>query len=103
MTAETEPHGRIYDAVMSAADREQMEAARQMEGLAEEIAVMRVRLRALIEEGRPDARLLTQAMNALVRAVAVQYRLSPKAKDDLAANVAATLNSIADQWSLPEA
>ena len=35
-------------------------------------------------------------MNTLVRAVAAQYRLSPRAKKDLADNFAAVFNSLGD-------
>ena len=40
---------------------------------------------------------MLQGISMLVRAVATQYRLSPKARKDLADHLAATLNAVRDQ------
>lgn len=72
-------------------------AALAMEGLEEEIAVLRVRLYKAIEENPDDFRLMTHGIDMLVKAVAAQYRLSPKARKDLAAQITAVLNSVGDQ------
>lgn len=82
---------------MTEAERIELAEAHGIEGLEHEIALLRVRLKAAIN-GRPeDLKLLTHGVQTLVRAVAVQYRLSPKARKDLADNLAAVLNSFGDQ------
>jgi len=73
-----------------------MEVARQMEGLAEEAAMLRVKLRTAINQENVDIRLIKYGTDALVKVVAAQYRLSPKSKKDLAESLAGTMNIIAD-------
>jgi hypothetical protein len=92
----------IYAAIFTGEEGADFDTALAMEGLTEEIAALRVRLKAAFKEKKPDLRILTQAMNALVRAVATQYRLSPKARKDLAENVAALVNSLGDQLLPPD-
>jgi hypothetical protein len=82
---------------MERSEQELLNEAMAIEGLEQEIALLRVRLKAAFEEEKPDLRLLTKVMNTLVRAVATQYRLSPKARQDLADNLSAILNSLGDQ------
>jgi hypothetical protein len=87
----------MYEREMTQAERADLEEARDMEGLGEEIAALRVRLAKLYRDEGLDPKVLLRASEVLMRAVATQYRLSPKAKRDLAENVAALLNSIGDQ------
>ena len=84
---------QFYAAVVSQAD---LEAARQVEGLEEEIAVLRVQLRQAVREHPKDIKLMSQGLGMLVKAVAAQYRLSPRAKRDLTENLAGILNSFGD-------
>lgn len=87
----------FYDHSLSEAERERLPAAREMEGLDEEIAVLRVRLMTAMNEHPQDFRLLSQGVEMLVKAVAAQYRLSPKARRDLADHITNVLNSLGDQ------
>ncbi len=89
--------GGFYTEALSEAEQLLLEKAREVEGLDEEIAVLRVRLRKALDEAPEDLRLLTQGVGMLVRAVAVQYRLSPKARRDLTDHLANLLNSLGDQ------
>ena len=82
---------------MTEAERIELAEAHGVEGLEHEIALLRVRLKAAINDRPEDLKLLTHGVQTLVRAVAVQYRLSPKARKDLADNLAAVLNSFGDQ------
>ena len=63
-----------------------LDAAREMDGLSEEIAVLRVRLAELLGGDELDQRVFMDAVSVLIRAVATEYRLSPKAREDLASN-----------------
>ena len=73
-----------------------------MESLGDEIATFRVRLKTALKEHPEDFRLLERGIAILVRAVSAQYRLSPKAKDDLADSLAAVFNSLGDHMLPPD-
>ncbi|MBI2913818.1 MAG: hypothetical protein HYY03_07850 [Chloroflexi bacterium] len=87
----------FYRDAMSEAEQVELGEAQQVEGLDDEIAVLRVRLKRAVEERPEDLQLLVRGVDLLVKAVAARYRLSPKARRDLAENLAATLNSLGDQ------
>jgi hypothetical protein len=87
----------FYSDALSEAEQLLLEIAREMEGLDEEIAVLRVRLRKALDERPEDLRLLTHGVDMLVKAVAAQYRLSPKARRDLSDHLSNLLNSLGDQ------
>ena len=87
----------FYIGAVSEAEKPALASALHMEGLEEEIAVLRVKLRSAIKEHPEDLPLLTQGVGMLVRAVAAQYRLSPKARKDLGDRIALVLNSLGDQ------
>ncbi len=96
------PKGRsslrnFYHQALTEAEQIELERAQESEGLEDEIALLRVRLKTAVEERPDDLKLLVQGIGMLVKAVAAQYRLSPKARKDLADNFAAALNSLGDQ------
>lgn len=92
----------FYKDAVGASERELLATAGTLEGLQEEIALLRVRLLEAVKENPGDLLLLIRGVNALTRAVAAQYRLSPKARRDLADHMANLLNSLGDQFALPE-
>ncbi len=83
-------------------ERLDLERAHKVEGLDDEIALVRVRLKRAIGHHPENIELLSKGMEILVRAVAARYRLSPKSRKDLADSLAATLNSLGDQLLPPE-
>jgi hypothetical protein len=88
---------RFYGKALSQAELVMLEEARDLEGLDEEIAMLRVRLFTALRDHPEDLRLLTHGIAILVRAVAAQYRLSPKARRDLSDHLSNLLNSLGDQ------
>ncbi len=92
----------FYRQVLDKAERLDLERAREMEGLDDEIALMRVRLKRAVGERPQDVQLLVKGLEILTRAVGARYRLSPKSRRDLADNLAATLNSLGNQLLPPE-
>jgi hypothetical protein len=95
----------VYARRLSPEKQQELDAAREMDGLSEEIAVLRMRLAELLDENaeeKIDPRVFMEGASVLIRAVATQYRLSPKATKDLAANIAAAMNSIGDQLFSPD-
>lgn len=87
----------FYHGAVDQAERLDLERAQEIEGLDDEIALLRVRLKRAVEEHPQDVQLLVKGLDILVRAVGARYRLSPKSRKDLADNLAATLNSLGDQ------
>jgi len=91
----------FYRQSLDRAERLDLEQAQEIEGLDDEIALMRVRLKRAVEEHPEDVQLLVKGLDILVRAVGARYRLSPKSRKDLAENLAAALNSLGDQLLPP--
>jgi hypothetical protein len=87
----------FYRQALGQAERLDLEQAQEIEGLDDEIALMRVRLKRAVEEHPEDVQLVVKGLDILVRAVGARYRLSPKSRKDLAENLAAALNSLGDQ------
>ncbi len=92
----------FYRQVLDKAERTDLRRAEKIEGLDDEIAVMRVRLKRAVEEHPEDLPLLVKELDMLARAVGTRYRLSPKSRRDLADNLVAVLNSVGDQLLPPE-
>lgn len=82
----------FYRAALSEAER--WEQARQMEGLDEEIALLRVRLKEALERQPEDAQLIAKGVDLLVKAVAARYRLSRKAQRELSDSLAGVVQSL---------
>ena len=92
----------FYRHVLDRAERADLKRAEKIDGLDDEIAVMRVRLKRAVEERPEDLPLLVKGLDVLTRAVSARYRLSPKSRRDLADNLGAVLNSVGDQLLPPE-
>ena len=73
----------FYAQALTSAERVRLGQARQLQGLDEEIALLRVRLARLAAEHPDRLELLLKGINTLLRAVATKYRLSPKAEENL--------------------
>jgi hypothetical protein len=93
------PH-KFYDDAYAGSEKRLLKSAQKMEGLAAEIAVIRVELLKLMKDRPPDFdfRLLTHGIDTLIKAVSTQYRLSPKATKNLAEHMTNLLNSLGDQF-----
>lgn len=91
----TRPQG-FYEAVLSQAERTRLKHARTLEGLDEEIALLRMKLSQLAQENPEKLELLLKGIGLLVRAVATRYRLSPQAKKDLLQSALGVVQGIGD-------
>ncbi len=92
----------FYRHALDEAERAELKRAEKIEGLDDEIAVMRVRLKRAVQEHPENLPLLVKGLDMLARAVGTRYRLSPKSRRDLADNLVAVLNSVGDQLLPPE-
>lgn len=84
----------FYEEALSQAEQVALSQARGLEGLDEEIALLRVRLRSLAAEEPENWTPFLKGMELLVRAVGARYRLSKKAQEDLMESVMGVLEGI---------
>ncbi len=84
----------FYDAAMSESERLLLPQARKLEGLDEEIALLRVKLATVLAEHPEDTELVLKSVGVLTRVIATRYRLSQKAEQDLYQSVLGVLRGI---------
>ena len=86
--------GAFYEEALSQAEKVRLSRARRIQGLDEEIALLRVRLGGLAEEQPENIELLIKGIGMLVRAVSAKYRLSPKSEKDLYQSMLGVLQGV---------
>jgi hypothetical protein len=84
----------FYDEALSEAERAALPLARELRGIDEEIAVVRLRLRSALEQHPEDLKLMAKGVDLLVKALSVRYRLSKDEKADLSAGIRGILGEI---------
>ena len=84
----------FYDEALSEAERAALPLAREIRGIDEEIAVVRLRLRSALEQHPEDLKLMAKGVDLLVKALSVRYRLSKDEKADLSAGIRGILGEI---------
>jgi hypothetical protein len=87
-------HG-FYSQVLDEAEKIQLEQARAIEGIDEEIAILRVKLRALIEKQPERFDLHMEAANTIARLVRTRYHITNGAKKSLRDAITKVLTDIA--------
>ena len=92
----------FYDEALSEAERLRLPTVRAVEGIDEEIAVLRTRFYTLAEQRPQRLDKLVKGMGVLVRAVGMRYRMSPKSEESLAESLAGVLNGIGASVGLGE-
>lgn len=86
---------RFYDSAVPEGDRVALDVAREVEGLDQEIAVLRVRLRRALEDHPEKMTLMLKGVELLVKALAAKYRLPKDAKTEVSASIEGVLNEFA--------
>ena len=71
--------------------------AMKVEGIDQELALLRSRFKELTEEENADIETLLRAAEMIGRTVIRRHRISPARADEFAGNVGAALKSITDQ------
>jgi len=92
----------FYASALDAAERIELEEAAEIEGLDEEIAVLRVKLRKALVEHPEDRQLMMRGIELLVKAVSARYRLSKQAQEDLAESIDGVIRGVGGAL-MPEA
>ena len=93
-SARKEKDRGFYDSALSEAERILLPQAMEMEGLEEEIALLRVKLNSVIAQQPENMALVLKGIAMLTRAVATKYRLSKEAKENLADAIDSVLKEI---------
>ena len=86
--------GRFYEAALDEAERAEFLLALQVEGIEEELALLRVRLRRALKDNPDDLALMLRGVDLLSRALARRYRLSRQDTAELVANLRGVLDGI---------
>ena len=87
---------RFYARALNEAERADLPVALEVEGMEEELAVLRLRLRTAIEEHPEDYPLMFRGLELIARAVAARYRLSKGQQGDLTQHLVAALHRVED-------
>lgn len=79
----TRRRGNYYSSkLMRSEDRAELRRAAKVEGLEDEIALLRMRLKRAAVEDEEDLEVLSLGMERLSRAIGLQHRMSPKKGED---------------------
>jgi hypothetical protein len=84
----------FYAQALSEAEQVELRQAWDVEGLDEEIALLRLRLKQMLREHPENMPLLLRAIELLVKAVGARYRLSKEAKENLTDAVTGVLKEV---------
>jgi hypothetical protein len=91
---------QFYAEALSEAERADLPLAREIDGVDQEIALLRLRLRSLLAERPEDFTLMLRGVDLLTKAVSARYRLSKQAREDLSTALAKVVRGMAE--TLPE-
>ena len=92
----------FYGSALGAAHQTAMKYAANIEGLDEEIKVLRTRLRDAVGESPESFQLMVRGMELLARLVAVRHRLSRKAEKQISDSLSNLVRGLASEL-YPEA
>lgn len=87
-------HG-FYSKVLDEAERLDFEYATGVEGIDDEIALIRVKIKSLVAHDPNNIKLIMQATNTLARLVRMRYNISKKDKKGLKEAIGNVLRDIA--------
>ena len=85
----------FYSRALDEAEKVEFEEASQVEGIDEEIALLRVKLRELVESQPDRVDLHFEAANTIARLVKTRYQISKEQKKSLKGAVAKVLAEVA--------
>jgi hypothetical protein len=85
----------FYSKVLDEAEQLDLELAGGVEGFDDEIALLRVKIKSLLESDPENIRLLMQATNTLTRLVKAKYHITKEQKQGLKEAIGNVLRDIA--------
>ena len=87
-------HG-FYSRVLDENEQLDFKRATTVEGIDEEIALLRVKIKSLVERDPENIKLIMQAINTLARLVRVKYNIAKEDKQGLKEAIANVLSDVA--------
>ena len=87
-------HG-FYSKVLDEAEQLDFERATAVEGIDDEIALLRVKIKSLLERDPENIRLIMQATNTLVRLIRTRYKISKEDRKGLKEAIGNVLRDVA--------
>ena len=87
-------HG-FYSKVLDEAGRLDFEQARGVDGIDDEIALLRVKIKSILSHDPENIRLIAQATNALARLVKTRYHITKEQKKGLKEAIGNVLRDVA--------
>ena len=91
-------HGQkrgFYSKVLDEAEQLDLELAQGVEGIDDEIALLRVKIKSILENDPENIRLIMQATNTLARLVKTRYNITKEQKKGLKEAIGNVLRDIA--------
>jgi len=85
----------FYSRVLDEAEQLDFELASGVEGFDDEIALLRVKIKSLLENDPENIKLILQVTNALVNLVKARYKISKEQKQGLKEAIGNVLRDIA--------
>ena len=85
----------FYSKVLDEAERLDLELASGVEGIDDEIALLRVKIKSILEKDPQNIKLIMQATNTLAGLVKTRYNISKKQKKGLKEAMGNVLKDIA--------
>jgi uncharacterized protein YjcR len=87
-------HG-FYSRVLDEADQLDFELASGVEGIDDEIALLRVKIKSILEKDPENVRLIMQVTNTLARLVKTRYNITKEQKKGLKEAIGNVLKDVA--------
>ena len=85
----------FYTRALDEAEQMDFAAARDVEGIDDEIALLRVKIKSLLANDPENVKLITEATNTLARLVMTRYRISSDQKKALTQAIGNVLQGLA--------
>jgi len=87
-------HG-FYSKVLDAAEQLDLELASGVEGIDDEIALLRVKIKSVLEHDPENIKLIVEATNTLARLVKTRYNITKEQKKGLKEAIGNVLRDVA--------
>lgn len=84
----------FYGSALTRAEHIALRHAKKIEGIDQEIAVLRVKLRTALGKKKQNLPLMLRGIGLLVKAVSARYRLSKEAEKDLSDSIGGLLRGV---------
>lgn len=88
----------FYRQAVDESERAGLDAALDVEGVDQEIAILRLRLRTLLRERPDDLPLIMKGIDMLAKTVATRYKLSPVDESELIESLSGVVRSLGVLW-----